>query len=218
VTWDVNDQRDLRGFNLAATRAVARAEREARNLGHDRVGTEHLLLGLLTNEDETSDLLADAGLTLAAARNKVREAVGKSYRATTGVGGQLPRTPRASRALGRAARFAHADGSDAITTDHLLWGVLDVEGTAGQVLRGLGIEVDSLRRSLETMEGSRVAEARTVHADADFGTAACPACSAALEDTLSHRVVTSTTEAGVTRDAIVFSCGNCGRVLGVGSA
>jgi ATP-dependent Clp protease ATP-binding subunit ClpA len=217
VTWDVSD-RELRGFNLSATRAVARAEREARNLGHDRVGTEHLLLGLLTNEDETSQLLTSAGVTVAAARNKVNEAVGKSFRATGSVSGPLPRTPRASRALGRAARFAHADGFDAVTTDHLLWGVLDVEGTAGQVLRGLGIEVDSLRRSLKTIEGSRVAETRTERVDTEVSSVACPACGAVLEDNLAHRVVASSAESGALRDALVFSCGRCGRVLGVGPA
>ena len=78
--WGVNRDAahpdELRGFDEAATRAVALAAREARELGHDRVGTEHVLLGLLTNHSETSTTLTDAGVTLAAARTKVIEAVG----------------------------------------------------------------------------------------------------------------------------------------------
>ena len=78
VSQDSVDPAELRGFDEVATRAVASAAREARELGHDRVGTEHLLLGLLTTGSETSTTLADAGVTLAAARTKVSEAVGTS--------------------------------------------------------------------------------------------------------------------------------------------
>ena len=54
---DVVDPSELQGFDAVAARAVALAEIEARQLGHDRVGTEHLLLGLLTNDSATSKML-----------------------------------------------------------------------------------------------------------------------------------------------------------------
>jgi ATP-dependent Clp protease ATP-binding subunit ClpA len=210
---------ELRGLGPSAVRAMALAEREARELGHERVGTEHLLLGLLTNDSDTSKLLADAGMTLAATRAKVSEAVGAHGVGTTGISvdAARPRTARADRALGRAARFAHAEGSDIVDSEHLLWGVLDVEGTAGQVLRGLGVDVDSLRDQLETPEAER--ETRTSRGDAVVGVpaAVCPSCGVVL-DMLSYRLVPATSESGPEREAVLYSCENCGRVLGVAPA
>src|SRR5690606_5133535 len=101
-----------------------------RSLGHDRVGTEHVLLGLLTDAD-VGRLLRDAGVTEGAASRKVTEAVPTGGPPHAGA---LPRSPRCDRALGRAARFARDAHADRIGCTHLLLAVLDVEGTAGQVL------------------------------------------------------------------------------------
>ena len=179
-----------------------------------------MLLGLLTNDSDTSRQLADAGVTLAATRSKVSEAVGQHAVAATGISvrGALPRTARAGRALGRAARFAHAEGSDVVDSGHLLWGVLDVEGTAGQVLRGLGVDVDSLRVQLETPQADRETPTSRDHVPAGARAAECPSCGVALEETLTYRIVTATAESGSARDTVVFSCGSCGRVLGVAPA
>jgi ATP-dependent Clp protease ATP-binding subunit ClpA len=215
MSEDVTDQDELRGFSVSAARAVALAEREARELGHDRTGTEHLLLGLLTNDSDTSTLLTEAGVTLAAARHKVSEAVRPSPTGVVAVTGPLPRTARAGRALGRAARFAHGERSEVITSDHVLWGVLDVEGTAGQVLRVLGVEVDSLLRAvsepLETDRGTGASRVRVVGAQ-------CPSCGVALEGGLACRVYGAEGEYGASHDAVVYSCRHCGRVLGVAPA
>ena len=97
---------ELQEFNPDARRAISLAEVEASELGHDRIGTEHLLLGLLANRaSAAARLLADTGITLAAARGKVNEAVGVPSRNVTRVPGLLPRTPRANRALGRSVRW-----------------------------------------------------------------------------------------------------------------
>jgi ATP-dependent Clp protease ATP-binding subunit ClpA len=139
---------DLAGFGLDARRAIAAAEREARELGHAVVGTEHLLLGLLADETSSaSGALRDAGATLSAARAKVREAVGVRSGATIDEQAQTA-SARATRALGRAARFSHSRRAPTVTSEHLLEGVLDVEGTAGQVLRGIGVDVERLRARL----------------------------------------------------------------------
>src|SRR5262245_45613807 len=212
MSSNVADPDELRGFDSSATRAVALGDREARALGHDHVGTEHLLLGLLTNDSGASTVLMNAGVTLAASRTKVREAVGKSSAHAARASGPLPRTARAGRALGRAARFAHAAGSDTVTSDHLLWGVLDVEGTAGQVLRGLGVDVDSLRDQRAT-ETDSPAEASGAHAVAELGSVTCPSCGVALEDHLTSRMVAAKSESGAPRETVVFSCGNFGRTL-----
>jgi ATP-dependent Clp protease ATP-binding subunit ClpA len=211
---------DLDGFSTEARRAIAAAEREAGELGHSVVGTEHLLLGLLSDgTTEAADALRDAGATFAAARAKVREAVG----ASTGGGADEPRSAsaRATRALGRAARFSHTARSAAVTSVHLLQGVLDVEGRAGQVLRGLGVDVDRLRAALDgspPAEHAPAAEPEPVAREVE--PAACASCGSPIEDNLVWRTVTamSPDPAPAVRDAVVFSCGACGATLGVGPA
>lgn len=205
---------DLSGFGADARRAIAAAESEARGLGHAVVGTEHLLLGLLSDDTGASAALRDAGATLAATRAKVREAVG-----TPPGGGDGPTTSsaRASRALGRATRFSHHRRSPVVTSEHLLEGVLDVDGTAGQVLRGLGVDVDRLRAQL----AGRVAPAPAAPAPParDVTPPHCPSCDSPLDEVLAWGKVTATSVVGdAERDAVVFWCGTCGAALGAGPA
>lgn len=212
---DMNDG-DLQGFAPGARRAVTAAEAEARGLGHGRVGTEHVLLGLLCDETSVATaVLVDAGATLAAARRKVREAVGST---TPPVDGPLPLTPRASRALGRAARFSHARRAPSVAPEHLLEGVLDVEGTAGQVLRGLGVDVDGVRAALDPDAQPRRAPAAPAPAVA-APPAVCPSCRALVDGNLTwHTTSATSTDGTAMRDALVFSCAACGTTLGVAPA
>ncbi len=138
----------LEQFSDPARRVVTLAEEEAAGLGHPHVGTEHLLLGLL-EEDGTAaaEVLSSAGVTEAATRDKVVEAVGPSDPPSSG--GQLQRTARAQRALDRAARFSRARGAGRVEPEDVLAGVLDVEGRAGQVLRGLGVDVGALGHAVK---------------------------------------------------------------------
>lgn len=122
---------ELQGFGLEARQAVVAAQDAARSMRHERVGTEHLLLGLLA-DPEVGQVLKDAGLSDGAARRKIAEAVPVAEPADPKA--PLPRTPRCGRAIGRATRFARDDHADLAGCRHLLLGVLDVEGTAGQVL------------------------------------------------------------------------------------
>ena len=214
MTRDVADLGEA-GFDDAAARALALADGEARQLGHDRVGTEHVLLGLLTNGSETSQKLTEAGVTLTAARSKVSEAVGDGAHARRPpASSPLPRTARATRALARSARFAHARASEMVSSHHVLMGVLDVEGIAGQVLRGLGVDVDSLRATLDatdpTSGDAPATRAREVRRDV---VATC-SCGASLDRELVSRIVPARGDDGRTRDALVFLCGACGQVIG----
>jgi ATP-dependent Clp protease ATP-binding subunit ClpC len=136
-------------YTAGAQQALAAAEAEARGLGHDRLGTEHLLLGLVGTEPSglAATSLRQAGVTLLATRHRVAEAFVPAGEEAPGTG-PLPRTARAARALNRALRFAEYGGAEQIGTDHLLLGVLDVEGNAGQVLRGLGVNVDRLHATV----------------------------------------------------------------------
>jgi ATP-dependent Clp protease ATP-binding subunit ClpC len=217
---------DLAGFGLDARRAIAAAEREARELGHAVVGTEHLLLGLLADETSAAAAaLREAGATLSAARAKVREAVGVRSGVTVDEESQSA-SARATRALGRASRFSHSRRAPAVTSEHLLEGVLDVEGTAGQVLRGIGVDVEGLRARLAGEPAGAVVHAFAVggdgHAEPEADDVAstvaprCPSCDMPLDESLVWSTLTATSRAGdALRDALVFSCAACGETLGV---
>lgn len=200
---------DLRGFDADARRALVLAEQEARLLGHDRVGTEHLLLGLLADgTSAAATALRDAGATIDAARRKVAEAVGSGPPGTT----PASSSARASRAIGRAPRFARDLGADGVGSEHLLLAVLDVEGTAGQVLRGLGVDIEQLGNAL----GARTATAaREEHAHPVISVKpTCPGCRLTLDATLTATplpVSGTPDRQGVT----VVSCPACGHTLGI---
>jgi ATP-dependent Clp protease ATP-binding subunit ClpA len=202
---------DRSELSATARRAVASAETEARGLGHARVGTEHLLLGLLANEPGgTARVLREAGVTLSAARHKVADAVGRDASgAALASGDPLPRTARAERALSRAVRFSHARQADEVGTEHVLLGILDVEGTAGQVLRGLGVDVERLRAAIERSTQPEPEPEPEPAAPP----AACPACRAALGDGLAYELVTASGPRG-DRTVVLLTCTACGAVVG----
>lgn len=209
---------ELEGFDGSARRAVALAEAEARELRHDHVGTEHLLLGLLADETPVAGALVDAGVTLTAARRKVGEAVRRNSTPSRLESSVLPRTARATRALGRAVRFANARHRD-VGSEHVLLGVLDVEGTAGQVLRGLGVDVERLRTMLDDLAGARPGD-DAVDSPQDseppgqvVSPCMCPSCGAALDDNLVYRTLTADGPGGP-RDVVVYVCAACGRAVG----
>jgi ATP-dependent Clp protease ATP-binding subunit ClpC len=202
---------DVTGFGDDAREAVGRAEMIARELGFARVGTEHLLLGVLTGSNPAAHALVAAGATVAAARHKVVETAGANGAPTTAE--QLELSSRASRAIGRSHRFSHNDRSEAVGADHLLLGVLDVEGTAGQVLRGIGVDIGALRQALIAPRPAPVTAASMT----DVVAATCPQCRATV-DALTFTIVKASDADGRAGDAVVFSCRACGVVLGVSRA
>jgi ATP-dependent Clp protease ATP-binding subunit ClpC len=198
---------DLQGFAADARHAVHLAHDEARALGHHQVGTEHLLLGLLATRDAPAAVaLEAAGATLTSVRRKVTEAVGPGGRADTAP----TLSPRASRALGRAPRFARDDQAGLVTSEHLLLAVLDVEGTAGQVLRGLSVDLEHLRGSLSTGGVGASDDAGAPAATVQVG---CPGCHGPLDAGVSG---TEVPVMGVDSEPVtLLSCPACGTVLGV---
>lgn len=208
----------IEGFGPGARMAVNLASAEARNLGSNRLGTEHLLLGLLAHRDGgAAQALGAAGVTLAAGRRKVAEAVGQRPPADDA----LDRSPRAERAIGRAFRFAQEGRSKEVRTEHLLLGVLDVEGTAGQVLRGLGIDIERLRAALELPRADDAPDGVDTGVPASSPAASatvavsCANCAAPLADALSFQILTATDDDGRKRDVIVVSCRGCGAAVGI---
>jgi ATP-dependent Clp protease ATP-binding subunit ClpA len=210
----------LESFSAHAQRVVSLATSEAGLLGHARVGTEHLLLGLLSDDDGPGDVLRAAGASLAAARHKVAEVVGGGDPSRDGE--PLPLTSRAQRALERAGRFSRQDRKPEVTSAHVLLGVLDVEGLACQVLRGLGVDVVHLRDAVvspraevaSASEDAVVAPDDAPQSIASVGPR-CPACSAALDDTLAEATIAARRGDGSATDVGVVYCAACGATLGV---
>ena len=121
------------------TQALANAREEARTLRHDRVGTEHLLLGLLRLDGGGAvEALDSVGVTLGRARAEVVRTYG------TGSGsprGELPLTPRAKKRLELAGDEAEALGGGPAGSGHLLLSLArEREGGAARVLAGLGVD------------------------------------------------------------------------------
>jgi ATP-dependent Clp protease ATP-binding subunit ClpA len=189
---------------------------EARTLDHPRVGTEHLLLGLLSDDDgdgETGDLLREAGVTLAAARLKVVEALGSDLGSPTSEA--LPFTPRAQRALERAGRFSRKEQESEVSAGHVLLGVLDVEGLACQVLRGLGVDIAHLRDGVTAPRAD--VSVGLVDDEHSVGAARpqCPNCRAPLDETLTEMLIPARRNGEPTMNVSVVFCAACSTSLGI---
>jgi ATP-dependent Clp protease ATP-binding subunit ClpC len=136
-------------FTERARQVVVLARDEAHELGHDYIGTEHLLLGLLREQEGVAGrALANLGVTLPEARARVRSMVPVGERASAG---QLPFTPRAKRTLELSLREALAHGHNHIGTEHLLLGLCrDEEAIAARILKELGADVAAVREAVVT--------------------------------------------------------------------
>src|SRR5712691_9721981 len=108
-------------FTERARQVVVLAQEEARALRHNYIGTEHLLLGLLREEEGiAARVLAELGVTLDDIRADVKRIVGLGDEPTRG---QIPFTPRAKKALELSLRAANELGHGFIGTEHVLLGL-----------------------------------------------------------------------------------------------
>jgi len=204
----------LERFTSPARRIVALAQDEARRLGHGHVGTEHLLLGILAEgHSSAARALAASGATLDGCREKVAEAVPVTDGGSSAT--ELQFTDRAKRAIERAARLSLRQHDEHVDTGHLLISLLDVEGTAGQALRGLAVDLARLRVALD----SRIDEERSRRVSEEGGvlehaSPRCGACGSALATSLTHGVVTSRGDTRQPQQFLVAYCASCGSVIG----
>ena len=131
-------------FTKRARRVLTLAQEEALRLNHNYIGTEHLLLGLVREENSVAvKVLKELGVEPGQVVRAVERTVGRGERAPFGKPTLAPRT---KRVIELAVEEARMMGHHYIGTEHLLLGLVrEGEGIAVNVLRGLGINLDRVR-------------------------------------------------------------------------
>jgi ATP-dependent Clp protease ATP-binding subunit ClpC len=142
-------------FTDRARRVVVLAQEEARMLGHNYIGTEHILLGLIhEGEGVAARALTALGLSLAATRQAVEDIIGSGSQAPTA---HIPFTPRSKKVLELSLREALSLGSDYIGTEHILLAILrEGDGVGAQILAGADVSHSRAREQIiELLHGER---------------------------------------------------------------
>jgi len=131
-------------FSERARRVLTIAQEEARNLNHSYIGTEHILLGLVREEEGVAArVLTNLGISLGKVRSAVEFIIGRGEKPSTGETGL---TPRAKKVIELAIDEARQLGHNYIGTEHLLLGLLrEGEGVAYNVLDSFGITLERTR-------------------------------------------------------------------------
>ena len=135
-------------FTDRARRGVVLAQDEARNLNHNYIGTEHVLLGLVSEGSGVAARALEAlGITPQAVRQQVETVIGRGEQPARA--GHIPFTPRAKKVLELSLREAIQLGHNYIGTEHILLGLIrEGDGAAAQVLTGLGADLSSVRQQV----------------------------------------------------------------------
>ena len=139
-------------FTEKAIKVIMLAQEEARRLGHNFVGTEQILLGLIgEGTGVAAKVLKSLGVNLKDSRIEVEKIIG---RGSGFVAVEIPFTPRAKRVLELSLEEARQLGHNYIGTEHLLLGLIrEGEGVAARVLENLGIDLTKIRTQVIRMLG-----------------------------------------------------------------
>ena len=139
-------------FTEKAIKVIMLAQEEARRLGHNFVGTEQVLLGLIgEGTGVAAKTLKSMGVNLKDARVEVEKIIG---RGSGFVAVEIPFTPRAKRVLELSWDEARQLGHNYIGTEHLLLGLIrEGEGVAARVLENLGVDLNKIRTNVVKMLG-----------------------------------------------------------------
>ncbi|MFG3200004.1 Clp protease N-terminal domain-containing protein [Streptomyces sp. NPDC048208] len=127
---------------------IVLAQEAARTYRHDFIGTEHLLLGLL---GEPQGVAYDVLVAKAGSEQRVRDAVADALppAGQKALRGHIPFRPESKEAIDRAREAADELGHDRVGTEHMLLGLIRVEGSpAARILRDLGFTPDELRETV----------------------------------------------------------------------
>ena len=146
-------------FSERARRTLTRAQEEAQHFGHNYIDTEHILLGLIAEEDGVaSKVLANLGVVPNKVRAAVEFVVGRGERPSIG---EVGLTPRAKRVIELAVDEARRLNHSYIGTEHLLLGLLrESEGTAASVLESFGITLERVQTETNNLLSQGVPQSR----------------------------------------------------------
>ena len=136
----------MSNFTPRAQQVLALAKREAKRFGHNYVGTEHLLLGLIKlGQGVAVTALQAMGLDLETVRYEVEKNSGPGEQMQQE--GEPPITPRVKRVLELAGKEARALNYNYIGTEHILLGLLrEGDGVAARILKNLNVDAEAVRR------------------------------------------------------------------------
>src|SRR5215218_8670582 len=153
--------------------SVEAAFEEARMLGHDALGDEDLLLGILRigegiaaealsslgvtledARDESEEMLSDALYSIGISLEEIRREAGEAFEMSLPEDRKIPYSPRAKSALVRARKEMRRLGDDYLGTEHVLLGiVLNKDGTAVRILASMGVSPETLEDRLYHLRG-----------------------------------------------------------------
>ncbi len=144
-------------FTEKAIKVIMLAQEEARRLGHNFVGTEQILLGLIgEGTGVAAKVLKSMGVNLKDSRVEVEKIIG---RGSGFVAVEIPFTPRAKRVLELSLEEARQLGHNYIGTEHLLLGLIrEGEGVAARVMENLGVDLTKIRTQVIRMLGETAAQ------------------------------------------------------------
>jgi ATP-dependent Clp protease ATP-binding subunit ClpC len=160
-------------FTDKSRRSVRAAWEEARMLGHDSVGDEDLLLGILRAEEgvaaealsslgvtledareESEEMLSDALSSIGISLGEIRREAGDTFEMRIPPGRRLPLSPRAKNVLVQARKEMRRLGDNYLGTEHVLLGILSNEdGAAVRILAGMGVSPEALEDRLYQLRG-----------------------------------------------------------------
>ncbi|MBE3554478.1 MAG: ATP-dependent Clp protease ATP-binding subunit ClpC, partial [Thermicanus sp.] len=139
-------------FTERAQRVLSLAQEEAVRLGHNSIGTEHILLGLIREGDGiAAKALMSLGLSLEKIQDEVEALIGRGHEKPT----NTPYTPRAKKVIELSMDEARKLGHTYVGTEHILLGLIrEGEGVAARVLNNLGISLNKARQQVLQLLGS----------------------------------------------------------------
>ena len=143
-------------FTDRARRVMLLAREEAKSLGHDYIGTEHILLGLVKEgSGVAAHVLKNMGVKLKKVRKEIEKLVQADPKADTPQ--QPPYTPRAKKVLELSLGEARGLGHQYVGTEHLLLGlIVEADSIAGRVLRAMGLTAEDIRREVIEFLGTDI--------------------------------------------------------------
>jgi ATP-dependent Clp protease ATP-binding subunit ClpC len=148
-------------FTERARKVIILAREEAIRLGHNFVGTEHLLLGLIREGDGLAvAILKKLNVNISAVKAEIEKVVAAGSEFSPA--GEIPFTPQAKKVLEHAISEARSLGHNYIGTEHLLLGLIrEGEGTASLVLRDFGVSVAAAKTQAQELLGEQASKSST---------------------------------------------------------